>query len=309
MINSVDVLTPVCSTHAPVLAEISFKTFKQHSFKRQIRNYNAADIEGLADELNITNWDDLVFDSDNINDVYSNFLKILDDAVKKYIPTKTITVRPNDKPLMNNKIRNKIRQRNRIHFKAKTTSNPDHWKIFREIRNEVIDLVRETKDEYKNKLTSELLNKDIPPGKWWRIAKSISNFTKARDPPPFLEHDGQICIHPSNKVEILNTHFSNIANIDNEPVISDNVTPLPCHLNEFIITEQEILDQLKILNVNKPAGPDGVSPRLLKDIAYSISKPLTNLFNMSLSIKQVLLLRKIAHVSPTLKCKGNPHSP
>jgi hypothetical protein len=57
----------------------------------------------------------------------------------------------------------------------------------------------------------------------------------------------------------------------NEPVISDNVTPLPCHLNEFIITEQEILDQLKILNVNKPAGPDGVSPRLLKDIAYSIS--------------------------------------
>jgi hypothetical protein len=42
----------------------------------------------------------------------------------------------------------------------------------------------------KGELTSELLNKDIPPGKWWRIAKSISNFTKARDPPPFLEHDG-----------------------------------------------------------------------------------------------------------------------
>ena len=128
LVNSVDVLTPVCSTHAPVLAEISFKTFKQHSFKRQIRNYNAADIEGLADELNITNWDDLVFNSDNINDVYSNFLKILDDAVKKYIPTKTITVRPNDKPFMNNKIRNKIRQRNRIHYKAKTTNNPNHWK-------------------------------------------------------------------------------------------------------------------------------------------------------------------------------------
>ena len=55
-----------------------------------------------------------------------------------------------------------------------------------------------------------------------------------------------------------------VANIDNEPVISDNVAPLPCHLNEFIITEQEILDQLRILSVNKPVGPDGVSPRLLK---------------------------------------------
>ena len=200
LINSLDVLnTPVCSTHAPVSAEISFKAFKQHSFKRQIRNYNAADIEGLADRLNITNWDNLVFNSDNINDVYYNVLKILDDTVNKFIPTKTITVRPNDKPFMNNKIRNKIRQRNRIHYKFKTTNNPDHWKNISEIRNEVIDLVRKAKDEYKNKLTSELSNMDIPPGKWWRIAKSISNFTKARDPPSFLELDGEICIHPSDK--------------------------------------------------------------------------------------------------------------
>jgi hypothetical protein len=83
--------------------------------------------------------------------------------------------------------------------------------------------VRKAKDEYNNKVTSEFLNKDIPPGKWWRIAKSISNFTKARDPPSFLEHDGQIFIHPSDKAEILNTHFYNIANIDNEPVISDKI--------------------------------------------------------------------------------------
>ena len=66
---------------------------------------------------------------------------------------------------MNNKVRNKIRQSNRIHYKVKTTNNPDHCKIFREITNEVIDLVIKAKDEYKNKLTSELLNRDIPPGK------------------------------------------------------------------------------------------------------------------------------------------------
>ena len=148
--------------------------------------------------------------------------------------------------------------------------------------------MRKAKDKYKNKLTSELLNKDISPGKWWQIAKSISNFTKARDPPSFLEHDGQIVIHPSDKAEILNTHFSNIANIENEPDLSYNVTPPPYQLNEFIITEHEVLDQLNILNINKPGDPDGISPRLLKNIAYSISKPLTKFANMSLSIKQVL---------------------
>jgi hypothetical protein len=73
-----------------------------------------ADTEGLADRLNITNWDNLVFNSDNINDVYYNVLIILDDTVNKCIPTKTIRVRPNDKLFMNNKIRNKIRQR--VHY-------------------------------------------------------------------------------------------------------------------------------------------------------------------------------------------------
>ena len=90
-----------------------------------------------------------------------------------------------------------------------------------------------------------------------------------------MEHHCQIFIHPSDKAEILNTHFSNIANIDNEPDFSYNITPPPYQLNEFIITEQEVLDQLNISNINKPGGPDGISPRLLKNIAYSISKPLT----------------------------------
>ncbi|CAG2239657.1 unnamed protein product [Mytilus edulis] len=269
--------------------EISFKTFKQHSFKRQIRDFKRADYEGLKNQLNDTDWDDVVFNSNNINDVYMNFVKTFESTVNRYIPTKTITVRPNDKPFMNNLIRNKIRHRNRIHHKAKTSNNPDHWKKFREIRNEIISLVRKAKDDYKCKLTSQLIDKNIPPGKWWRIAKSVSNFTKNRDSPPFLEHDGQIFIHPLDKSEILNNHFADIANIDIEPEIPDNNEPPPCHLNKFVITEKEILDQLKILNVNKPAGPDGISPRILKEVASFISKPLTKLFNMSLSVKQVPL--------------------
>ncbi|CAG2226758.1 unnamed protein product [Mytilus edulis] len=267
--------------------EISFKTFKQHSFKRQIRDFKRADYEGLKNQLNDTDWDDVVFNSNNINDVYMNFVKTFESTVNRYIPTKTITVRPNDKPFMNNLIRNKIRHRNRIHHKAKTSNNPDHWKKFREIRNEIISLVRKAKDDYKCKLTSQLIDKNIPPGKWWRIAKSVSNFTKNRDSPPFLEHDGQIFIHPLDKSEILNNHFADIANIDIEPEIPDNNEPPPCHLNKFVITEKEILDQLKILNVNKPAGPDGISPRILKEVASFISKPLTKLFNMSLSVKQL----------------------
>jgi len=80
----------------------------------------------------------------------------------------------------------------------------------------------------------------LPPGKWWRIDKSISNFTKARDPPYILQHDGQIVIHLFDKAEIVKLYFPDIANIDNEPVLSDNVAPPPYQLNEVTITEQEV---------------------------------------------------------------------
>jgi hypothetical protein len=68
--------------------------------------------------------------------------------------------------ITNSSIRKAIRKRNHIHYRAKSTNNPDHWSQYRHLRNDVIRLVREAKTEYKNKLTSQLMDKSIPPDKW-----------------------------------------------------------------------------------------------------------------------------------------------
>ncbi|CAG2244413.1 unnamed protein product [Mytilus edulis] len=77
---------------------------------------------------------------------------------------------------------------------------------------------------------------------------------------------------PVNKAELLNSHFSNISKIDVEPELPNNVPDPPFKMEEIIITEEEVLDQLKNLNCNKPSGPDGVSPRILKEIKSGKSK-------------------------------------
>ena len=76
-------------------------------------------------------------------------------------------------------------------------------------------------------------------------------------------------------------------------------------LNSFNISEQEVYDQLLTLNVNKPPGPDGISPKILKNIASSISKPLTKLFNISLSSGKLPKMWKISHITPIYKNKGS----
>ena len=100
---------------------------KQHSYKRTIRKYDNANYEGFVSDLDNINWEENFNSCGNINNIYSKFLNIYSDNVNKHIPTKIVTIRPADKPFMNNSIRRKIRQRNRIHYKAKNSNNPDHW--------------------------------------------------------------------------------------------------------------------------------------------------------------------------------------
>ena len=65
-----------------------------------------------------------------------------------------------------------MRQRNRVHNKERITQSNYQWSKYRTLRNEVIDMVRKTKNKYKQNVTSQIQDKSIPPSKWWRIFKS-----------------------------------------------------------------------------------------------------------------------------------------
>lgn len=117
---------------------------------------------------------------------------------------------------MNKSIRLKLRKRNHIHRKAKLTNCPNHWRHYRELRNEIISMVRNAKEFHKQKLTSQILNKDIPSGRWWRITyiSKLSNTHKPVTPPPLLRSHGQILLHPLEKAEALNNFYSSSVSED-----------------------------------------------------------------------------------------------
>ena len=168
----------------------------------------------MNDELNIIDWN-TIFHNKTINDNYSNFLSTINRVCDKHIPSKVVVIRPDDKPFLNSSIRKAIRKRDRIHYKAKSTNRPEHWLRYRQTRNDVISLVRLAKDEYKKKLTSQLTDKTIPPGKWWRIAISVCKLNKCKQSTPPLKHGGRIIVHPLEKCEIFNQYFSKISHIEN----------------------------------------------------------------------------------------------
>ena len=70
------------------------------------------------------------------------------------------------------------------------------------------------------------------------------------------------------------------------------------------VTPDEVEFTLKALPIGKATSPDGVSNRLLHEIAREVSLPVTSLFNYSLNCGVVPDCFKESHVCPILKGGG-----
>ena len=101
--------------------------------------------------------------------------------------------------------------------------------------------------------------------------------------------------------------FSSHGNIDttamalsSQALIQQNV------LDSLSFHENEVLGVFQNLDTTTATGPDGVSTKLLKEVAPGIAKPLTLLFNMSLDQIKFPCTRKRANLTPIHK-KGSEH--
>ena len=54
------------------------------------------------------------------------------------------------------------------------------------------------------------------------------------------------------------------------------------YLTDIVITPIAVKDKLKQLNNCKAQGPDGIPPRVLKEVSENLAIPLSILFNTSL---------------------------
>ena len=75
-------------------------------------------------------------------------------------------------------------------------------------------------------------------------------------------------------------------------------------LENVEITEEDVYDCLKALNVSKSPGPDGLHPQVLKEASKELTIPFTTLYRKSLTEGAVPKELKDAHITPIFK-KGS----
>lgn len=98
-------------------------------------------------------------------------------------------------------------------------------------------------------LANQLVDKSIPPGKWWRIAKSVTRLKKQNPSPPLIVcQDDRILVHHIDKANEFNSFFSSISSLNDVPKLPEHgPEPPDLEFNDIIITEQDVIDQLKYL--------------------------------------------------------------
>ena len=119
-------------------------------------------------------------------------------------------------------IKRKIRYRKKLYKKAKASKKASHWTKFKSVRNEVISLIRQTKENHYDLISSKLKSGTLSLRDWWKTLKSLMSSSPSSSIPLLFDFSSDsMVIDESEKANILNSYFANQSSID------DSLSTLP----------------------------------------------------------------------------------
>ena len=198
-------------------------------------------------------------------------------------------------------------------MRRKLTNDGRKYLEYCRVRNQVRAITRKVQKELKKKVAKEAKSN---PKKFWQF---IANKTKSRSTIPDLvlsdddvDEDGKIkddatfTTDDQSKANRFNEFFASVFNSKTK----EPNTSLPARteqkLTDIVITNDKVLKILGKLKPGKSPGPDGLHPRVLKEIGPEIAPALTTIFKISMVTGTLPDEWLLANVSPIFK-KGNKH--
>ncbi|XP_031634810.1 uncharacterized protein LOC116348086, partial [Contarinia nasturtii] len=116
------------------------------------------------------------------------------------------------------------------------------------------------------------------PKHFWRF---VNDRRKRSDIPAIVEYNDVTANTDTSKAELFADFFENQYTRSDIIDLDELLDECGDVSFDFEITEADVLKALQSIDANKGAGPDGISPKVLKNCAHSLSKPLTALFSRS----------------------------
>ena len=251
-------------------------------------------------------------DPGDTNNMWTKLKEGVLAAVSKHVPHRTI--KPSkDQPWVSWETKKLIRKRDKAHKRWKKTASIEAKNKFHDLKRQVQKQLRQQYWQYlEGTFTDATSNENPKPNKlFWRHVKASRTEGVGLSA---LKEGGCLITDPKLQSEVLNTQFRSVFS----PKISiteeefDQRCP-PTHApypkcEDINISIEGVCKLLMNLDPNKACGPDGLSPRILKETAIEIAPALTAIFRSSLTSGNVPEDWRTAYVTPVYK-KGERYKP
>ena len=269
--------------------------------------YGKGDYEKLRKMMSGTDWEEQL-DGKTVEQAWTTVRSQIDAAcaVASCIPKKT--TRPGDarsrKPWNTSITIGKVKMKNNMYGRWRNSRDNEDYISYARARNQARSACRKAVRLYEKDIASQIKQN---PKQFWRCVKSK---LKVRQGVPNLEReDGTLTETDFAKAEVLNSFFKKVFTLEDDPELPNVEQMRVIHPSqEVTFTDDDIEGLLSKLNIAKSAGPDGLHPRILKELSVQLAQPLFILFRMSLETGMLPDDWKIAQISPIFK-KGHRYKP
>ena len=287
--------------HCTVNAKINFKIGTEIPYQRHIWLYDKGDYVGFKQALSTANWNEC-FVNTSIDEACVKWTDLFLNIAKVYIPNKTILVRPKDSPWFNNLLRKMRRKLIRTYHTAKVSFSKYYWDKYKTLNKEYHKCLNNAEDDFKTSRNNSL-KQSRNTKQWWKTVKQILGRGGDDSYPQIYDIKNDTYISDAkSKAELFNEYFLSHNKINSTNSRLPDIDAMPANILESItVTENEVLDLIKCIDVNKATGHDGISGKILKAAGATIVPSLTMLLNMSFRMSKVPELWKKANVTPIHK--------
>jgi len=285
------------SDHLGLLFEINCALRFEYLNKERYL-YNRAQFVNMANNSpKDEDWDRL-FDNTNCEESLNIFMMIIKDLVDSFVPIQKVrTIRKIRNKWITKKIKRLLRSKRKLWNVFRNSGLEKDYIKYKHVRNNVKWEIKKAKIAYERRLVDGV---KINSRLFWNY---VNAKIKVKPSIPSFYIDDRVIDDDTRKAEIFNNYFMSVfknENVDSVPNLPQKML-ITEPLNNIEITRGMVEDKLLKLKVDKSPGPDGLHPRILKELGQVISYPLKIIFSKSLEEAHVPTAWKLANVKPIYK--------
>ena len=264
--------TDPIADHDGIFVSFHCKMYKEKVISKDVFDYKNIDEIGLRNYIKAIDFQSSVF-TQPIKEQANKMTKILQSALKKFVPIKKIIIKPSDQPWVNSYTRLLMRKKNRnYHLYKKISFEYLNSKNIHGVTQETITRLKEKKDKafrkskysaiesqkanlrvknaFFNTVNSTLQNHEISAKKKFSILTKLMKSQKLSSIPPIISKN-EVINDAQRKSDIFNDLFTAKATVEgNDDPVSvleplDNILESLDQINTSPIEISKIFRQLK----------------------------------------------------------------